>query len=149
MLIGVEKRMFTTRDFKLEGGQVLPEMSLAYETYGRRAPAGKNAILVTHGFTSSQHAAGKYAATDAMPGWWDGLIGPGKAIDTDRYFVVSSNMLGSSYGSTAPRSINPATGQSYGPDFPVITVRDIVTACSPPEPVGAVTTGTIPHMSSG
>jgi len=128
MLIGVEKRMFTTRDFKLESGQVLAEMSLAYETYGRLAPDGTNAILVTHGFTSSQHAAGQYAATDAMPGWWDGLIGPGKAIDTDRYFVVSSNMLGSSYGSTAPRSINPATGKPYGPDFPVITVRDIVTA---------------------
>ena len=128
MLMGIEKHMFTTRDFKLESGQVLPEMSLAYETYGRLAPDGKNAILVTHGFTSSQHAAGTYAATDAMPGWWDGLIGPGKAIDTDRYFVVSSNMLGSSYGSTAPRSINPATGKPYGPDFPVITVRDIVTA---------------------
>ncbi len=128
MLIGIEKRMFTTRDFKLESGQVLPEMSLAYETYGRLAPDGTNAILVTHGFTSSQHAAGKYAASDALPGWWDGLIGPGKAIDTERYFVVSSNMLGSSYGSTAPRSINPATGKPYGPDFPLITVRDIVTA---------------------
>jgi len=128
MLVGIEKRMFTTRDFKLESGQVLPEMSLAYETYGRLAPDGTNAILVTHGFTSSQHAAGKYAASDALPGWWDGLIGPGKAIDTGRYFVVSSNMLGSAYGSTAPRSINPATGKPYGPDFPVITVRDIVTA---------------------
>ena len=68
MLIGVEKRMFTTRDFKLESGQVLPEMSLAYETYGRLAPDGTNAILITHGFTSSQHAAGKYAASDALPG---------------------------------------------------------------------------------
>jgi len=127
-LMGVEKRMFTTKDFTLENGQSLPEMTLAYEAYGRLAPDGRNAILITHGFTSSHHAAGKYAETDAQPGFWDGLIGPGKAIDTDRYFVVSSNMLGSSYGSTAPRSINPATGKPYGPDFPRITLRDIVTA---------------------
>lgn len=127
-MIRVEKRMFTTKDFKLESGEVLPEMSLAFETYGRLAPDGRNAILVTHGFTSSHHAAGTYQDGDAAPGWWDGLIGPGKAIDTDRYFVVSSNMLGSSYGSTAPHSINPATGKRYGPDFPTLTLRDIVTA---------------------
>ena len=127
-LAGVEKRMFTTKDFKLESGEVLPVMSLAYETYGRLAPDGRNAILVTHGFTSGHHAAGRYAPSDPAPGWWDGLIGSGKAIDTDRYFVVASNMLGSSYGSTAPRSQNPATGKLYGPDFPVITLRDIVSA---------------------
>ena len=103
-------------------------MSLAYETYGRLAPDGRNAILVTHGFTSSQHAAGKYSPSDPTAGSWDGLIGPGKAIDTTRFFVVSSNMLGSSYGSTAPASPNPATGKPYGPDFPDITVRDIVRA---------------------
>jgi homoserine O-acetyltransferase/O-succinyltransferase len=127
-LVGVEKRMFTTKNFTLENGQSLPELSLAYETYGRLAPDGRNAILITHGFTSNHHAAGKYAVTDAQPGFWDGLIGPGKTIDTGRYFVVSSNMLGSSYGSTAPRSTNPATGKPYGPDFPAITLRDIVTA---------------------
>ena len=124
----VVKRIFTTYGYRLESGRVLPEMALAYETYGRLAPDGRNAILVTHGFTSSQHMAGKYTAADAAPGSWDGLIGPGKAIDTNRYYVVSSNMLGSSYGSTAPRSPNPATGKPYGPDFPDITVRDIVRA---------------------
>jgi len=124
----VVKRTFTAYGFRLQSGQVLPEMTLAYETYGRLAPDGRNAILITHGFTSSGHAAGKYSPSDNAPGWWDGLIGPGKAIDTNRYFVVSSNMLGSSYGSTAPASINPATGKRYGPDFPAITVRDIVGA---------------------
>ena len=120
--------MFTTKNFTLDNGQSLAELTLAYETHGRLAADGRNAILVTHGFTSSHHAAGPPAGGDAQPGFWDGLIGAGKTIDTDRYFVVSSNMLGSSYGSTAPRSDNPATGKSYGPDFPVITLRDIVTA---------------------
>jgi homoserine O-acetyltransferase len=127
-LDGVVKRTFTSYGFRLQSGRVLPEMMLAYETYGRLAPDGRNAILITHGFTSSGHAAGKYSPGDRSAGWWDGLIGPGKAIDTNRYFVVSSNMLGSSYGSTGPSSINPATGKPYGPDFPVMTVRDIVEA---------------------
>lgn len=124
----VEKRTFTAYGFELERGGRLPEMTLAYETYGTLAPDGRNAILITHGFTSSGHAAGKYAPSDPAPGWWNGLIGPGKTIDTNRWFVVSSNMLGSSYGSTAPASINPATGKPYGPDFPTLTLRDIVRA---------------------
>jgi len=124
----VVKRTFTAYGFALESGQTLPEMTLAFETYGRLAPDGRNAILITHGFTSSGHAAGKYAPTDRTPGWWDGLIGPGKTIDTSRYFVVSSNMLGSSYGSTAPASVNPITGKRYGPEFPTITLGDIVRA---------------------
>lgn len=124
----VEKKAWSTRDFKLECGEVLTELTLAYETYGRLAADGRNAVLVTHGFTSSQHAAGKHAPSDEAAGWWDGLIGPGKAIDTDRYFAVASNMLGSSYGSTAPASVNPRTGRWYGPDFPDITLRDIVGA---------------------
>ena len=124
----VLSRTFTVPAFKLESGVVLPELTLAYETYGRLAPDGRNAILVSHGFTSNHHAAGKYAVTDQVAGWWDGLIGPGKAIDSDRYFVVSSNMLGSSFGSTAPPSTNPKTGKPYGPDFPDITLRDIVGA---------------------
>jgi homoserine O-acetyltransferase/O-succinyltransferase len=127
-LESVLSRTFTVPAFKLESGQVLPELTLAYETYGRLALDGRNAILVTHGFTSNHHAAGKYTVTDPTAGWWDGLIGPGKAIDTDRYFVVSSNMLGSSYGSTAPASQNPKTGKPYGPDFPDITLLDIVGA---------------------
>jgi homoserine O-acetyltransferase len=124
----IVKRTFTAYGFELESGQKLPEMTLAFETYGALAADGRNAILITHGFTSSHHAAGKYAPTDPTPGFWDGLIGPGKTIDTNRWFVVSSNMLGSSYGSTAPASINPVTGKRYGPDFPAITLKDIVRA---------------------
>ena len=85
-------------------------------------------MLVTHGFTGSHHAAGRNPANGGQPGSWDGLIGPGKPIDTDRLFVVASNMLGSSYGSTNAASINPATGKPYGPDFPAIAIRDIVAA---------------------
>jgi homoserine O-acetyltransferase len=124
----VATRAWTKRDFPVESGHVLPELTLAYEAYGRLAVDGRNAVLVTHGFTSSQHAAGRFSSGDAVAGWWDGLIGPGKAIDTDRYFVVASNMLGSSYGSTAPASVDPRTGQRYGPGFPDITLRDIVAA---------------------
>jgi homoserine O-acetyltransferase len=124
----VVKQTWTTRDFRLESGEVLPELTLAYERYGRLAADGRNAVLITHGLTSSQHAAGTYSPADQTAGWWDGLIGPGKAIDTNRYFVVASNMLGSSYGSTAPASIDPRTGRRYGPDFPDITLRDMVTA---------------------
>jgi homoserine O-acetyltransferase len=120
-------RSFTVPTFKLESGQVLPELTLAYETYGRLGPDGRNVILVTHGFTGNHLAAGKDPA-DPTAGWWDGLVGPGKAIDTDRYFVVSSNMLGSSFGSTGPASVNPGTGKPYGPDFPDITLRDIIGA---------------------
>jgi homoserine O-acetyltransferase len=124
----IARQTWSTRDFKLELGEVLPELTVAYEIYGRLAAGGRNAVLVTHGFTSSQHAAGRHAPGDETPGWWDGLIGPGKAIDTDRFFVVASNMLGSSYGSTAPASLDPRTGRRYGPDFPDITLRDIVGA---------------------
>ncbi len=123
----VETKKFTTTNFKLQGGKVLPEMTIAYETYGKLAPDGRNAVLLTHGFTSSHHMAGRTTANGAE-GSWDGLVGPGKAIDTDRLYVVSSNMLGSSYGSTYPASKNPATGKPYGPDFPDITLVDIVGA---------------------
>jgi len=124
----VEDRFFTIRDFRLVNGTVMPEATIAYETYGRLAPHGRNAVLVTHGFTSSHHAAGRNPANGNLPGSWDGLIGPGKAIDTDRLFVVASNMLGSSYGSTNAASIKPGTGRPYGLDFPAIALRDIVAA---------------------
>ena len=127
-LVRIEKKSVTLENFRLESGSLLPQVTLAYEMYGALAPDGRNAILITHGYTNSQHAAGRYAPSDATPGWWDRLIGPGKAIDTRRFFVVSSNMLGSSYGSTGPASLNPATGKPYGPAFPDITLRDIVTA---------------------
>lgn len=126
-LVDVRTEHFRTKDFRLEGGAVLPELTVAYQTYGRLAADGRNAVLLTHGYTSSHHMAGRAAAGGAE-GSWNGLVGPGKAIDTDRLFVVSSNMLGSSYGSTGPASINPATGKAYGPDFPDITLGDIVAA---------------------
>jgi homoserine O-acetyltransferase len=112
----------------LESGQILSDVTMAYETYGQLAPDGRNAILITHGYTNHHHAAGRYRPTDPQPGWWDRLIGPGKAIDTTHFFVVSSNALGSCYGTTGPASLNPATGKPYGPEFPDITMRDIVMA---------------------
>ena len=131
----VESRTFTIRDFPLECGKVLAEAAIAYETYGRLDATGRNAVLLAHGFTSSHHAAGRYAADKAPrglfehePGWREALVGPGRAIDTDRLFAVSSNMLGSSYGSTNPASLDPATGKPYGPDFPPITLADMVRA---------------------
>jgi homoserine O-acetyltransferase len=124
----VEDRFFTLRDFRLANGTVMPEARIVYETYGRLAPHGRNAVLITHGYTSGHHAAGRNPVNGNQPGSWDGLIGPGKAIDTDKLFVGASNMLGSSFGSTNASSTNPATGQPYGPDFPAISIRDIVAA---------------------
>ena len=119
----VEDKFFTIRDFRLTNGEVLPEATIAYETYGKLAApnnpnGGRNAVLLTHGFTSSHHQAGRNPANGNNTGAWDGLVGPGKAIDTDKLFVVASNMLGSSFGSTNAASVNPKTGQPYGPDFP-------------------------------
>jgi homoserine O-acetyltransferase/O-succinyltransferase len=122
----VRDRFFTLRDFRLQNGAAIPEARIAYEIYGNLASHGRNAVLITHGYTGSHHAAGRNPVNGNQPGTWDGLIGPGKAIDTDKLFVVASNMLGSSYGSTNAASIDPATGQPYGPAFPEITVRDIV-----------------------
>src|ERR1044071_9133608 len=116
-----ESRLFTTSNFGLESGVVLPELTLAYETYGTLAPDGRNAVLGVHGYSANHHMAGRYRPGGAAPGVpddavgrWDKLIGPGKAIDTSKLFVVTSNMLGSSFGSTGPKSRNPATGQAYG-----------------------------------
>jgi homoserine O-acetyltransferase len=114
--------------FRLESGQVLSDVTMAYETYGQLAPDGRNAILIAHGYTSNHHAAGRSHASTLQPGWWDRLIGPGKAIDTTHFFVVSSNALGSCYGTTGPASLNPSTGKPYGPEFPDISMRDIITA---------------------
>src|SRR5881394_2132452 len=124
----VHDQFFTLRDFPVADGTVMPEATIVYETYGRRAPDGRNAVLITHGYTGSHHAAGRNPANGNQPGSWDGLIGPGKPIDADKLFVVASNMLGSSFGSTNAASLNPPTGKPYGPDFPAIGIRDIVTA---------------------
>ena len=124
----IHDQFFTLRNFRVADGTVMPEARIVYETYGRLAPDGRNAVLCTHGYTGSHHFAGRNPANGHQPGSWDGLIGPGKAIDTDKLFVVASNMLGSSFGSTSAASVNPATGQPYGPDFPAIGIRDIVAA---------------------
>ncbi len=117
---------FTFRDFRLEGSDVLPEVTLAYATRGRLAPGGRNAILVTHGYTSGPRMIEPGVASSE--GAWSTLVGPGAPIDTDRYFVVCSNMLGSSFGSTNAASIDPRTGKPYGSRFPRISVADIVAA---------------------
>jgi homoserine O-acetyltransferase/O-succinyltransferase len=134
-LVNIESKVFTIRDLRLEGGQTLPLAELAYETYGALASARDNGILVVHGYTSSHHAAGRNAkgkqgrgVPEGQPGWFDGLIGPRKPVDTNRYFVVSVNALGSAHGSTGPNSTDPRTGKPYGPTFPDITMRDIVDA---------------------
>ena len=114
----VEDRFFTIRDFRLADGTVMPEATIAYETYGRLQRHGRNAVLITHGYTGSHHQAGRNPANGNLPGAWDGLIGPGKAIDTDKLFVVASNMLGSSFGSTNAASINPGDRPALRPRFP-------------------------------
>ena len=112
----------------LECGRTLAPVTLCYEAYGQLNVARDNAILVCHALTGDSHAAGRYEPTDRKPGWWDEAIGPGKALDTNRYYVICSNVLGGCQGSTGPREINPATGRPYGLDFPVITPRDMVRA---------------------
>ena len=119
--------VFRTRDFKLTSGAALDELEIAYECYGRLAAGRANVILVTHGITSSHYAAGAIAP-DRRTGWWSEVIGPGALFDTDRFCIVSSNVLGSCYGSTGPASTDPSTGQPYGPRFPAISYEDIVNA---------------------
>ena len=114
---------------RLELGGVVEHVTVAFETYGELGPAGDNAVLLTHALTGSAHAAGVQAGAGEgheLPGWWDPLVGPGRAIDTARFFVVCSNVLGGCYGTTGPSSTNPATGEPYGLAFPRYTVRDMV-----------------------
>ncbi|MDR9391787.1 MAG: homoserine O-acetyltransferase [Trueperaceae bacterium] len=111
----------------LERGGTLAPVDLAYETYGHPNAAGDNAVLVAHALTGSAHAAGTHD-DEQVPGWWDPLIGPGKAIDTDRFFVVSINVLGGCYGSTGPASLRPDGAAPWGPAFPRYTMRDVVRA---------------------
>ena len=109
----------------LASGVKMGEITVAYETYGQLNERKDNAILVCHALSGGAHAAGCHKG-ESKPGWWDVMIGPGKAFDTNRYFVISSNVLGSCYGTTGPSSINPETGKPYGMKFPVVTVRDMV-----------------------
>jgi homoserine O-acetyltransferase len=107
-------------------GQSLENYDLVVETYGTLNADASNAVLICHALSGHHHAAGYHSAEDRKPGWWDSCIGPGKPIDTDRFFVVSLNNLGGCHGSTGPNSINPETGKPFGPEFPVITVGDWV-----------------------
>ncbi|HEY3365693.1 MAG TPA: homoserine O-acetyltransferase [Symbiobacteriaceae bacterium] len=116
------------RPLHLESGKRLDSARLCYETFGTLNPARDNAILVCHALTGDSHVAGRYHPADRKPGWWDGAVGPGKALDTERYFIICSNVLGGCQGSTGPEHINPATARPYGLDFPIVTVKDMVQA---------------------
>jgi homoserine O-acetyltransferase/O-succinyltransferase len=111
---------------ELACGRRLSEFELIYETYGELNSNNSNAVLICHALSGHHHAAGYHSKDDRKPGWWDECIGPGKAIDTNRFFVVSLNNLGGCHGSTGPRSINPENGKIYGPDFPSLRARDWV-----------------------
>jgi homoserine O-acetyltransferase len=113
----------------LESGEKLSPVTLAYETYGTHNAAKSNAILVLHALSGDAHAAGFYEG-DKNPGWWDAMVGPGKAFDTNKYFIICSNVIGGCKGSTGPSSINPKTNKPYGLDFPAITIKDMVNAQS-------------------
>ncbi|HLR29863.1 MAG TPA: homoserine O-acetyltransferase [Paenalcaligenes sp.] len=113
---------------RLASGQVLPQYQLAIETYGELNRDASNAVLVCHALNASHHVAGIDANDPKNIGWWDNMVGPGKALDTDRFFVIGINNIGSCFGSTGPASINPETGQPWGRDFPLVTVEDWVHA---------------------
>ncbi|WP_291691336.1 alpha/beta fold hydrolase [Bradyrhizobium sp.] len=119
-----DAKTFTTKNFRLRSGVMMPEVALSYRTLGTLAPARDNAVLITHGYTSGPEMIAPGGSTGE--GSWNGLVGPGQAIDTNRYFAICPNMLGSSYGSTNAANLDPATGRRYGPRFPDITVSDIV-----------------------
>ena len=124
-LLSVKRRWMLAEGLDLECGARLAPVEVAYETWGTLNAPGDNAILVCHALTGDAHAAGRYAE-DARLGWWDPLIGPGRAFDTRRYFVVCANILGGCQGTTGPAATNPATGRPYGSAFPTVTVRDMV-----------------------
>ena len=115
-------------ELRLESGRLLGPLTIAYETYGTLNQEASNVILATHAWTGDAHAAGYHTPEDRKPGWWDNMIGPGKVLDTDRYFVICSNTIGSCKGSTGPTSIDPRSGKPYRLKFPVLMVRDMVRA---------------------
>ena len=123
----VEPRKFKHRQsFRLESGESLNGFELIYETYGELNKEKSNAILICHALSGNHHAAGVYSKEDKKPGWWDELIGPEKAFDTNKYFIVSLNNLGGCHGSTGPGSIDDQTGKEFGANFPIVTVSDWV-----------------------
>ena len=117
-----------TQALGLKSGLTLGPYQLAYETYGQLNAQRSNAVLVCHALNASHHVAGVYPGQDKSEGWWDNMVGPGKPLDTDRFFVIGVNNLGSCFGSTGPMHVNPETGRIYGADFPVVTVEDWVTS---------------------
>jgi len=120
-------RLFTAESpLRLASGQTLGPVDVAYETYGALSTAKDNAVFICHALTGDAHAAGLHAGAK-RPGWWDNLIGPGKPLDTDHFFVISANLLGGCQGSTGPASIDPATGRAHGLDFPLLDMADFVT----------------------
>ncbi len=128
----VQKKSFTTKNFQTFGGKSIETVTVGWESYGRLNANKDNVILITHYFTGNSHAAGKYQHSDSAAGYWDAIIGPGKAIDTNRFYVVSVDSLANlgahdpNVITTGPASMNPKTGQPYGLDFPVVTIRDFV-----------------------
>jgi homoserine O-acetyltransferase len=122
------QQMHFSEPLPLKSGAVLPDYTLVYETYGTLNAERSNAVLVCHALNASHHVAGTYAGQDRSEGWWDNLVGPGKPLDTDRFFVIGVNNPGSCFGSTGPMHVNPATGRVWGADFPVVTVEDWVDA---------------------
>lgn len=129
--VGIVKTKYVTFDdpaykLELDCGKTLWPVTVAYETYGTLSPNKDNAILIHHALSGDAHAAGYHSANDPKPGWWDTTIGPGKAFDTNKYFVICSNFLSGCKGTTGPNSINPETKKPYGLTFPVVTVSDMV-----------------------
>ncbi|MDX2144077.1 MAG: homoserine O-acetyltransferase [Rhodospirillaceae bacterium] len=123
----LEPKIVLAEPLLLQSGEQLPSATIAYQTYGTLNAAKTNAIVVCHALTGDQYVVGTHPVTGKR-GWWDDLVGPGKVIDTDRYFVVCANVIGGCMGSSGPKEINPATGRPWGLRFPVITIRDMVLA---------------------
>ncbi len=127
-----EKKVFELPSYTTFGGKVIKQVKIGYETYGKLNAAGDNAVFIAHFYSGNSHAAGKYKSTDVAPGYWDSIIGSGKAIDTDKYFVISADTLSNlntkdpMVTTTGPSSVNPDTGKPYGMSFPVIALRDSV-----------------------
>ncbi|MFI4927313.1 MAG: homoserine O-acetyltransferase, partial [Burkholderiales bacterium] len=127
-LIATPRSLSFDAPLALQSGASIRDYSLAYETYGTLNADRSNAVLICHALNASHHVAGVYAGQEKSEGWWDSMIGPGKPVDTHRFFVIGVNNLGSCFGSTGPMHVNPDTGRIYGADFPVVTVEDWVNA---------------------
>lgn len=124
----VTTQYYNLKEFTFRSGRRLGPITLAYETYGKLNGKKDNAILIAHALSGSAHAAGYHSSRDKHAGWWDLYIGPGKPFDTEKYFIICSNVIGGCSGSTGPSSINPETGRQFGLDFPIVTIQDMINA---------------------